>query len=193
MPIRFSRVVSMARTLHIYLTMFAFLLMTFFAVTGLTLNHEDWIAGEPRTTRRAIQLPAALLREPDKLGIVEFLRTNGGALGAVSTFDADSASIHVELKGPGRQTDAEIDRKTGQATVVVEGKGLVIRLDDLHRGKDAGGSWSILIDATAVLLLIGSITGILMWFALPRRRRLGLAALAVGTIVVAVVVILTVP
>ena len=193
MAVRYSRIVGVARTLHIYLTMFAFLMMLFFAVTGLVLNHEDLFAGA--TTRREVRgaLPASILRGPDRLAVVEALRGSYGALGAVSTFDTDERTIHVELKGPGRETDAEIDRGTGAVTVTVEGKGMVIRLDDLHRGKDAGRAWSLIIDASAVLLLLGSLTGIMMWFALPRRRKLGVASLLIGVGVCAAIYVAFVP
>jgi hypothetical protein len=34
---------SIARWLHIYLSMISFVIILFFAVTGLTLNHADWL------------------------------------------------------------------------------------------------------------------------------------------------------
>jgi len=105
--------VAWSRTIHIYLTMFAFLLMMFFAVTGLLLDHEDLLPGE--TTREASgTLPLALLASPDKLMVVEHLRADYGAVGAVATFDVDDNTLHVEMKGPGRVSEAEIDRKTGK-------------------------------------------------------------------------------
>jgi uncharacterized protein len=68
-----------------------------------------------------------------------------------------------------------------------------VRLDDLHRGKDSGRAWSLIIDASALLLLIGSLTGILMWFTLPRRRKLGMISLAAGVAVCAVIYFVWVP
>ncbi len=37
-----KRALSVARTLHIYVSMALLLLMLFFAFTGITLNHPDW-------------------------------------------------------------------------------------------------------------------------------------------------------
>jgi hypothetical protein len=177
-------VVGVVRTLHIYLTMFAFLMMLFFAVTGFVLNHEDWFAqwGESRREVRGTIAPAALAG-PDRLRVVEALRSSFGAVGAVSTFDVDTNTVRVEMKGPGREVDAEINRRTGETVVNVELKGIAVRLDDLHRGKDAGRAWSLIIDASAVLLLLGSLTGIVMWFTLPRRRKLGVISLAAGIVI----------
>ncbi|HEV3027619.1 MAG TPA: PepSY-associated TM helix domain-containing protein, partial [Planctomycetota bacterium] len=36
------RLLSVSRTLHIYLTMLACLLLLFFGSTGFMLNHADW-------------------------------------------------------------------------------------------------------------------------------------------------------
>jgi hypothetical protein len=186
----YARFAGVVRTIHIYLTMFAFLLMMFFAVTGVVLNHEDWIAGQTVTRDTTALLPVALLAGPsgpDKLMVVEKLRSDFGAIGAVSTFDVEDASLHIELKGPGRHTEADIDRKSGKLTLKVERRGLLMRLDDLHRGKDTGVPWRWMLDLSAILLFFGSLSGILIWWALPRRRQWGVAALVGGTVIVAAV------
>jgi len=180
----YARFAGVVRTIHIYLTMSAFLLMMFFAITGLVLNHEDWIAGQAVTRDTTATLPPALLEGPDKLMVVERLRSDFGAIGAVSTFDVDPASLHIELKGPGRHTEADIDRKSGKLTLKVERRGLLMRFDDLHRGKDTGIAWRWVLDVSAGLLFLGSLSGILIWWALPRRRKWGVAALVGGTIAV---------
>ena len=38
-----------SRWLHVYLSMFSFAVLMFFAVTGLTLNHANWFDGQERT------------------------------------------------------------------------------------------------------------------------------------------------
>jgi hypothetical protein len=162
--------------------MFAFLLMMFFAITGLLLDHEDLLPGET-TTEANGTLPLALLATPDKLMVVENLRSHFGAIGAVSTFDVDDGALHVEMKGPGRTSEAEIDRKTGKTHVTVTRRGFLVRLDDLHRGKDTGLVWRIVLDVSAILLFVGSLSGILMWIALPRRRKWGVVALVSSLIV----------
>ena len=42
--------------------------------------------------------------------------------------------------------------------------------------------WSVFIDATAVFLLFGSVTGVILWISLPKRRKLGIIALVVSVI-----------
>jgi uncharacterized protein len=180
----YQRFAGVVRTIHIYLTMFAFLLMMFFAITGVVLNHEDWIAGQTTTRDTTGTMALPIVQVPDELMVVEHLRSDFGAIGAVSTFDIDPATLHVELKGPGRHTEADIDRATGETKVTVERHGMLMRLDDLHRGKDSGLPWRWVIDLSAALLFLGSLSGILMWLALPRRRKWGVVAL-IGSVVVA--------
>jgi hypothetical protein len=193
-PTSLAGIAGVVRTLHIYLTMFAFLMMLFFALTGFALNHEDWFAtwGESHRDVRGTIAPAVLVG-PDRLAVVEALRSSLGAVGAVSTFDVDANTVHVEMKGPGREVDAEINRQTGAATVSIELKGIAVRLDDLHRGKDTGRAWSAIIDASALLLLLGSLTGILMWFTLPRRRKLGILSLGAGIAICVAIYVVCVP
>ena len=77
--------------------------------------------------------------------------------------------------------------------MTIERKGVLMRLDDLHRGKDSGAAWSWVLDASAALLFLGSLTGILMWFALPRRRKLGVAALVASLVICAAIYLAFVP
>ncbi|MES2304759.1 MAG: PepSY-associated TM helix domain-containing protein [Gemmatimonadota bacterium] len=190
----YRSVMAVSRTIHVYLTMFALLLMLFFAVTGLLLNHEEWLGADSvQPVESQGQLPLALLSGPDKLMVVEKLRADYGAVGAVTTFDVDAQTLRVEMKGPGRHTEAEIDRRSGKATIRVERRGFFLRLDDLHRGKDSGKAWSWVLDASAILLLIGSVTGLLMWIGLPRRRRLGVVALLASIVICLAIYLAFVP
>jgi thiamine biosynthesis lipoprotein ApbE len=40
-----------SRVLHTYLSMVSFSILLFFAVTGITLNHQGWFNGEPKASR----------------------------------------------------------------------------------------------------------------------------------------------
>jgi hypothetical protein len=49
------------------------------------------------------------------------------------------------------------------------------------------------IDASAALWLLGALTGIVMWLALPRRRRFGMMALAASVVICGVISLVLVP
>lgn len=173
--------VKWARTVHLYLTLFALGLLLFFAATGFMLNHEDWFSpAEPHTTEKKGTIPPELLREPDKLGIVELLRNDYGAVGPVSAFEVEDDQLRVVFKRPGTQAEAVIRRDDGSAEVTVKTWGLNGFMMDLHRGKDVSRPWHLIIDLVAVVYLILAATGLTMWWSLKGRGRYGLAVIAVG-------------
>jgi hypothetical protein len=169
-----------SRTLHIYLSMLGLLGIFFFALTGLMLNHPDWFGlSTPRVTRVEGAIPPQLLKEPDQLGVVEKLRQDFGATGAVDSFETDDDRITVVFKSPGRRVQAMIDRQKSRVEVLRETRGAAARLAELHRGTEGGSAWRLVIDAIAALQLVGALTGVFLWCLVPRWRPLGLAALAV--------------
>jgi hypothetical protein len=171
------------RTIHIYLTMAALGLMLFFAVTGFTVNHEDWFgATTPRVRNVSGATPVELLKADDKLRIVEHLRNQMGLSGAMTDFETDDEKLHVVFKGPGRVCEATIVRADGRTEVEIKSFGLAGRINDLHRGRDAGEPWRWVIDASALLILLACVTGVILWLALPKRRKLGIVAVVLGVV-----------
>jgi uncharacterized protein len=186
--------IKTARTVHIYMTLTGLLLILFFAVTGFVLNHDNWFQlGEPTRSVVETQVPTGLLTEPDKLAVVEHLRNHCGATGAVDAFDIDDDVCKIIFKSPGRQIEATIKRPTGETEVIIESRGLLGRLTDLHRGKESGPAWSLVIDGTAILLLIISCTGLVLWYSLRTRFHYGLAAMTAGAVIFATFYFLGVP
>ena len=45
------RTATVTRWLHIYLSMASFGILFVFAITGLTLNHVEWLANQQRTVQ----------------------------------------------------------------------------------------------------------------------------------------------
>jgi hypothetical protein len=174
--------------LHIYLSMLGLAAILFFSVTGLTLNHPDWfsLGGGETTTQDEGEMDAAWLRAGglDKLAVVEFLRSKHGVRGAVADFREDDPECSVTFRGPGYSADAFIDRATGHYTLSQSAHGLVAIINDLHKGRDTGRGWSIVIDVSAIVMTIVSLTGLGLLFFLRLRRRPGLAVALAGTILV---------
>lgn len=180
------------RWLHVYLSMFAFASLIFFGVTGVTLNHPDWFGADmERVSERKGTLDRAWLGSSeanvDKLAIVEFLRAEQGVRGALGEFQVDDYECVVMFKAPGYMADAIIDRESAEFTVTEASYGLVAVMNDLHKGRDAGPAWSLVIDVVSVLTVVLSITGFVLIFYLRKMRVSGLgAAIAGGVIVLAV-------
>jgi hypothetical protein len=174
---------TLSRWLHLYLSMASFGILLFFAVTGLTLNHADWFAQQQTT----VQVQGAVdngwvlpNREPAKFDIVEYFRARKGVQGAVSDFRADETECDISFKGPGYAADVVIERSSGQYRLTVTRMGLAAVLNDLHKGRDAGHIWAQLIDLSAVLMALVSLTGLVLILFLYKRRLSGLVVLGSG-------------
>jgi hypothetical protein len=193
--IRFAKLM---RWLHIYLSMFSLAVVLFFSVTGITLNHPDWFFSGAENTREAegeisprwlhLQAPATAEADADpdrqvsKLEIVEHLRSTHKVHGALADFRVDEGECVVSFKGPGYAADAFIDRETGHYRLTETYHGFIAVINDLHKGRDTGPVWSILIDVSAVLMTLISLTGLVLLFYLKLRRIPGLFVALAGAI-----------
>jgi len=179
------RLAHISRWLHTYLSMFSFAILLFFAVTGFTLNHADWFDNQQRSTQSHGTLDKAWVKTSDpqavaKMEIVEYLRRTNGISGALSDFRVDEGQCEITFKGAGYEADAVVDRETGAYDLTVMRFGLVAIVNDLHKGRDTGPGWSRVIDFSAILMTLVSVTGLTLIFFLTKRRFSGLALLAIG-------------
>lgn len=177
------------RWLHTYVSMLGFLVVVFFGVTGLTLNHADWFeAGGERVREATGNVDARWLSNGgddaaiDRLAIVESLRAAHGLRGGLSEFRIADDECVVVFKGPGYSADAVIERATGGCQVTETHKGAMALLDDLHKGRDSGAVWSWVVDVSAVVVAIAGLTGIWLLCYLKKRRVAGLLVAAVGAV-----------
>jgi hypothetical protein len=179
-----KRVVTWARWSHIYLSMVSFAIVFFFAATGLTLNHQEWFANQQRTMAYKGSVDRQWLGENvAKLEIVEQLRRAHGIKAEMSDLQIDDGQISVNFKGPGYTADTFIDRATGSYEVTETRMGWGAVINDLHKGRDAGRTWAVLIDASAVFMTLVSVTGLTLIFFLAKWRRSGLIVLGAGAAV----------
>lgn len=193
-----KRTAAFSRWLHLYLSMLCFLIVLFFSVTGLTLNHTEWFDGQQSEKKLEGKLPVEWVNNADtskikKLEIVEFFRNKYNIKGYVSDFLIDDEQCSVSFKGPGYSADAFINRKDGSMQMTELRLGLVAVLNDLHKGRDSGKGWSWLIDISAIFLTLISLSGLLMLFFLKKKRLNGLIIALVGGIICYLVYLLWVP
>lgn len=178
----YKAVLKYARSLHTYVSMFALIALTFFALTGFMLNHPGWFGlDDTHREEKTVTLPAETIEKQDKLSLVEFLRENG-VRGAVRPFDwpGEGEPFHVSFKAPAGQADADITLPTGETRLTIETRGLSGLMTRLHTAKEAGPVWQFLLDATAIFLAFVCLSGLILWQSLPKRRTIGAAAFAVS-------------
>jgi hypothetical protein len=166
------------RWLHTYTSMISLLVVLFFSLTGITLNHPDWAFGT---------LPTGWIEgtEVNWLTVAEELRAQQGVHGRAGDTRLDGTEASLSFKAPGYSADAFIDTATGKYTLNVQAQGGVAVLNDLHRGRDAGPAWAWLIDLSGVFLTVVSLTGLGILLYLKKSRVKALAAmLGAGVLVV---------
>jgi hypothetical protein len=192
-----------SRWLHIYLSMISLGAILFFSVTGFTLNHPDWFFKE-HTKQLTGKLPEEWLNlkqpEPqdwdqndyghqiDKLAVVEHLRAEHRLSGRVGEFIAFEDQCEVTFQGAGYAATARVKRQDGGYELDVTSNDLVSVLNDFHKGRHTGPLWSLVIDLSAIVSAIVSLSGLILVFYLKIRRPLRLW-IALGGIAILVFII----
>lgn len=185
---------------HIYVSLFSLAVILFFSITGLTLNHPDWFFSE--TTRRVdaklneswlnLQVPDPIDwdqvdfgHQVEKLKVAEYLRETHSLSGRVSDFLCFADECEITFQGPGYAATARIQRSDGSYELVVTANDLVSVMNDLHKGRNTGRLWSIVIDISAIVATFVSLSGfaLVFYLRLNRKRRLIVSLLGLALIV----------
>jgi hypothetical protein len=187
------RIHSVIRWLHTYISLVTLLIVLFFSVTGLTLNHSEWTQGGvvERQVTGSINVKWLDINAPDKLSIAEKLRQDHSLRGHVDELRIDDRECTVMFKAPGYAADAFIDVRTGKYQMTIAEEGKLAVMNDLHKGRHSGKLWSVLIDSSAILLTIISLSGLGLLFFLKRIRTGGLIVVGVGALLLIAAVAIT--
>lgn len=178
----------LCRMLHAYLSAFAFLALIFFAATGLTLNHPDWLAG--RRPPEAVvmvnipkdQLDTALKTSDPGLALAVLVGRLTPLKGHYRSGEVVDGEALLRFEGPSGVSDVVIQTATGETEIGVKAATAVQVLNDLHKGKAAGKAWSWLIDLSAILFIAMSVLGYVLFFSLRFRLPLSLALTGVSLV-----------
>lgn len=181
------RIAKFSRWLHIYVSMISFTIVLFFSITGLTLNHADKFQGGVKTIQIKGKLDSSWVNLKDtlaipRLTIVEYFRKNFPVKGAVSDFRIDDYQINLAFRAPGYEAAIFIDRTSGEFELTQTSAGWIGFINDLHKGRDTGSTWSWVIDISAVLMVLISLTGIILLVYIKRKRFYGILLVLLGTL-----------
>lgn len=184
-----------ARRIHVYASMVALVIMLFFGLTGLTLNHPEWTFGDELSVETITgEFPFAVTSSDgtvEFLAVSEYVRSEHDVGGSVTSYDVTNGQGSIAYDNPGYSADLFFDTDAGTYDLTVAQEGFVAVMNDLHKGRDAGTLWNWVIDISAGFLVVISLTGLAMQFFLRKRRRPALGTAALGGIGTVVLIIIT--
>ena len=171
-----------ARHVHAWLSAFAFLSLIFFSATGLLLNHPDWFASESKEVTLTTTLPTVVITQAKTLEnpaalLLDSIRKqplNQPLLGAFKSSDVVDGELDMRLEGVKGHSDIAVMLDTGHTEIKITPASTIDTLNNLHRGKNAGVLWQWVIDISAVLILILSLAGYILFFSLRKRKVMSL-------------------
>jgi hypothetical protein len=152
-----------------------------FAITGFTLNHAADIEGTPVVTQKSAQMPQTLLvrlraavpdaeKAPLPPAAAEWVEQRF-SVEAASEAEWSEGEVYLPAPRPGGDAWVAIDLATGAAASEVTSRGWISYLNDLHKGRNSGGEWSLFIDIFAFACLLFAITGlVLLWLHSAKRK-----------------------
>ncbi len=183
--------------------------MLLFAVTGFTLNHAGQIESKPKVESRDAQLPPDLLEKLQQAQKQSVEAADKNAVGLPAEVDGWLAQqIKVSAKGfavewsedeayvpmprPGGDAWLRVDLKEGSVEYEKTDRGWISYLNDLHKGRNTGGAWSLFIDVFAIGCLVFCITGLLILKMHAQRRPMTWPMVGLGLVLPALLVLLLV-
>ncbi|MWD28778.1 hypothetical protein E0K89_014940 [Aquicoccus sp. SCR17] len=142
----------------------------FFALTGILLNHPGLMAARGVTEAREVLLPPEIVRAVDEAPeagtaplpapLARWLRMELAEPVAGVAADYSRAEIWVDLPRPGGTGLALIDRAAGTASIEITRRGWLATAADLHKGRNTGPAWPLVIDALGAATLLFALTGL---------------------------------
>ena len=176
-----TRLLKWVRLIHSYSAMAVLVSMLFFAVTGLTLNHRDWIPVADELSIQELALPANLFAPKGNLSrpmieverTLDWLRESHGLSGRNVRIDLelDEQLLVFDIKNPGGYSLVEVDVASRSVVIEQQEYGAWSTLNDLHMGRNSGAVWSWFIDLSAIAMLLFSLTGLVVGFSSEKASR----------------------
>lgn len=163
-----------ARYIHAWLSAFAFVLLMFFAATGLLLNNPSWFSRDIPEQHHQFKLSKAQAQQiaasqnPSAV-VLQLLQAQHTVVGRLQSSEVIDGDVMLRLESPAGQSDVVYSPTTLQIEINQKPASTVSLLSELHRGKNTSVAWSWLIDISAIIILLLSIAGFILFLSLKGR------------------------
>lgn len=194
---------STSRALHIYISTALFFLLILFCVSGIVLNHVDWLKNDKNNGQISTPIPSALAAKanaqlstlPTLYPEIEAYLAKQYALTNVKSieWEKEDALVMLDYPLPAGFAYAELDFISGTLNLDYQTGGFLSLIGDLHKGRHSGEAWSWVIDISAVLMILFAITGMIILFQNRKRRLAGIWITVLGIATPVVIYLCWVP
>lgn len=200
---RRANVLRWLRKVHGWIGLWGAALGLLFGVSGVLLNHRAVLKIPVAQTQESlVQLPLPTPAPENARAMAKWLREE-------LKLDRDAGRIREEPARPAQWGDrsvmqpahwmmgfvtprssVQVDYWVGNPTVTLKrGENNVFAtLNNLHKGVGLGIGWVLLADTLAGSIILLSLTGVVLWTGLNKRRTVG-AVIGVGSLVTTIVLI----
>lgn len=191
----FKKFLTINRKLHIHFGLFLLLFIWLFFVSGLIIHHGEWNFAkfyENRTEKKTAFIIALgyLHDDPDMALRIEALLK---IVGEVSNLQVNDGSIDFRVSSPGIVREIHIDPHNGRGIMNEIKYNFWRKLRTLHtfNGMDKTNPsispnwfitklWRIMMDVTAILLIILCVGSWIMWYKVRRDYKWGYVLFGLG-------------
>ncbi|MFP3351344.1 PepSY-associated TM helix domain-containing protein [Pseudoalteromonas sp. SIMBA_153] len=194
---------STSRALHIYISTALFFLLILFCVSGIVLNHVDWLKNDKNNGQITAAIPAELLTKaqtelntlPAIYPQIEAYLAKQYGLNKVKSieWEKQDSLVILDYSLPAGYAYAEFDFISGELLLDYQTGGVLSVIGDLHKGRYSGDVWSWVIDISAVLMILFAITGMIILFQNRKKRIAGIWITALGVATPIVIYLCWVP
>ncbi|MGO2331726.1 MAG: PepSY-associated TM helix domain-containing protein [Pseudoalteromonas nigrifaciens] len=194
---------STSRALHIYISTALFFLLILFCVSGIVLNHVDWLKNDKNNGQVTATIPAELVTKanaqlntlPTLYPEIEAYLAKQYSLTKVKSieWEKEDALVMLDYPLPAGFAYAELDFTTGELKLDYQTGGFLSLIGDLHKGRYTGEVWSWVIDISAVLMILFAITGMIILFQNRKKRLAGIWITVLGVATPLVIYLCWVP
>ena len=197
------RFYSFARAAHVYFSTYLLALLVFFCISGIVINHQEWLKGKnqdgdavvtfSQTLNRALN-PENVFAHPPIAQIEKELKQQFGLHKVRDiSLDKDAGEIILDYDIPAGFASVIINTQSQDAVLEYRQGGFWAVMGDLHKGRHSGEVWSWVIDLSAVVMLLFGVTGLIILLQSKKFRGPGLVWAAIGILSPVIIYWLWVP
>ncbi|GAB2195714.1 PepSY-associated TM helix domain-containing protein [Sessilibacter sp. MAH2] len=176
--------------------------MLLFAVTGITLNNARLVSAKPEIITIESELTPSLLDallethdgklNPLPLRVRKWLERNYQLDIPLKDAEWDATEVYLGLPRPGGDAWLSIDLETGEFIYERTHRGTISFLNDLHKGRNTGSTWSWFLDIFASFCIIFSLSGLWLLVRYAKQRPSTWPLVTLGFVIPVVLILITI-